>query len=80
MILRLWVQAEPGAGAASWAALFLVLLYLVGRIWAKLAFMASEVVFFQGELAHAGYTASAPQVWPESAAAEAVANLAQRQQ
>ena len=44
-------------------------------IWAKLAFMASEVVFFQGELAHATYTASAPLVWPDSAAVEAIDNL-----
>jgi hypothetical protein len=75
VILRLWVQAEPGAGAASWAALFLVLLYLVGRIWAKLAFIASEVVFFQGELAHLDYTAAPLPVWPDSPEAEAMENL-----
>ena len=75
VILRLWVQAEPGADAPSWLALFLVLLYLVGRIWAKLAFMASEVVFFQGELAHADYTAAPLPVWPDSPEAEAMENL-----
>jgi hypothetical protein len=79
VILRLWVQAEPGAGAASWVALFLVLLYLVGRIWAKLAFMASEVVFFQGELAHADYTAAPLPVWPDSPEAEAMENLRRHQ-
>jgi hypothetical protein len=75
VILRLWVQAEPGAGAPSWVALLLVLLYLVGRIWAKLAFMASEVVFFQGELAHADYTAAPLPIWPDSPEAEAMENL-----
>ena len=75
VILRLWVQAEPGADAPSWLALFLVLLYLVGRIWARLAFMASEVVFFQGELAHADYTAAPLTVWPDSPEAEAMDNL-----
>ena len=34
-------------------------IYLLARVWAKLAFMASEIVFFQGELAHAQYTAAA---------------------
>lgn len=76
VILRLWVQAEPGADAPSWLALFLVLLYLVARIWARLAFMASEVVFFQGELAHADYTAAPLPVWPDSPEAEAMENLA----
>jgi hypothetical protein len=75
VILRLWVQAEPGADASSWLALLLVLLYLVGRIWARLAFMASEVVFFQGELAHADYTAAPLPVWPDSPEAEAMDNL-----
>ena len=36
---------------------------------------ASEVVFFQGELAHASYTAAAPLIWPDSPAAEALENL-----
>jgi hypothetical protein len=76
VILRLWVQAEPGADAPSWLALLLVLLYLVARIWAKLAFLASEVVFFQGELAHIDYTAAPLPVWPDSPEAEAMENLA----
>jgi hypothetical protein len=50
-------------------------LYLLLRVWAKLAFMASEVVFFQGELAHAQYTAMPDPVWPDSPAAEAIENL-----
>jgi hypothetical protein len=46
----------------------------------SLTFVASEIAFFQGELAHAEYTAAPPLVWPESPAAEAVANLSRTQQ
>jgi len=34
------------------------------------------VALFQSRLAHAGYTAAPPAVWPESASAEAIANAA----
>jgi hypothetical protein len=34
--------------------------------------MASEVVFFQGELAHAQYTASGRRLLPDAPAADAV--------
>jgi hypothetical protein len=75
VILRLWLQTAPSASAAVWQALLITQIYLLGRIWAKLAFMASEVVFFQGELAHADYTALPLPIWPDSPAAEAIANL-----
>ena len=75
VVLRLWVQASPAPGAAPSLALLIVLLYLLGRLWAKLAFLASEVVFFQGELAHADYTAAPLPVWPDSPEAEAMENL-----
>ena len=75
VIARLWMSLAPSAAAPTWSALLIAQIYLLFRIWAKLAFMASEVAFFQGELAHAGYTASPPLVWPESASAEAISNL-----
>jgi len=75
ILIRLWMSLAPPATAPSWSALLIAQVYLLVRIWTKLAFMASEVVFFQGELAHATYTAAAPLVWPESAAAEAIDNL-----
>jgi hypothetical protein len=50
------------------------LLVLLG-VAARLAFMASAVVFFQGELAHAGYTAAPLPMWPDSPAVEAMDNL-----
>ena len=75
IILRLWFQAAPSAAAPAAVALLLSQIYLLLRLWAKLAFMASEVVFFQGELAHAGYTALPQVVWPESPSVEAMENL-----
>ena len=47
-----------------------LLLFLLLASW------ASAVSFFQSRLAHASYTAAPPLVWPESPAAEAIANLA----
>ena len=40
-----------------------------------LAWYAVATALFQARLAHAGYTAAPPLVWPESPAAEAIANL-----
>lgn len=77
VVLRLWLQAAPSASAPAWLALLLAELYLLARVWAKLAFVASEIVFFQGELAHAQYTAAPPILWPDSPAAEAIRNLNQ---
>ena len=76
VVLRLWLQVAPSAAAPTWLALLVTEIYLLARVWAKLAFMASEAVFFQGELAHAQYTAAPPIRWPESPAAEAIRNLA----
>jgi hypothetical protein len=75
IVARLWLQVAPVPSAANWQVLGLGLLYILARVWARLAFMASEVVFFQGELAHAQYTARPRPVWPDSPAAEAVRNL-----
>jgi hypothetical protein len=75
VILRLWVQAAPGPEAPASVAVLLILVYLLGRLWVKLAFMASEVVFFQRELAHANYTAAPLPIWPDSPEAEAMENF-----
>jgi hypothetical protein len=75
VILRLWLQVAPSAGTAPWLALLIGQVYLLLRVWAKLAFMSSETVYFQGELAHAGYTAAPEPVWPDSPAAEAIGTL-----
>ncbi len=78
VILRLWLQMAPAAADPAWLALLLSEVYLLVRVWAKLAFMASEVVFFQGELAHAQYAAMPEPIWPDSPAAEAIENLTRR--
>ena len=57
-----------------WLVLGLGELYILGRHYLKLLFYASETAFFQGALAHAAYTAAPAVVWPESPAAEAIAN------
>jgi hypothetical protein len=77
-ILRMWMSVAPGAAAPVWWAFVVTELYLLVRVWARLAFMASEIVFVQGELAHAHYTAMPELVWPDSPAAEAIGNMAGR--
>ncbi len=75
IMARLWFQLAIGAGGPEWPALLVSQVYLVARIWGRLAFLGSEVVFFQGELAHAQYTAAPLPRWPDSAAVEAIRNL-----
>jgi hypothetical protein len=84
-LLAAWrfVRRTPSAAliflifaGALWAAA------LVPYVWVRLplaayvtlALYASGVVLFQSRLAHAGYTAAPPIVWPESPAAEAIGN------
>jgi hypothetical protein len=50
--------------------------FLAIQLWLKLTAYASGIALFQSRLAHAGYTAAPPAVWPESASAEAIVNLA----
>jgi hypothetical protein len=75
LILAVWFAAAPSASAPLGVALLVAQVYLLARIVAKLAFAASEIAFFQGELAHAGYTASPRPVWPDSPAEEAIRRL-----
>lgn len=75
ILARLWMQTAPSAAAPDWLALLAGQLFVLARIWAKLAFMASEVAFFQGELAHATFTAAPEPVWPDSPAVEAIRRL-----
>ncbi|HYM21714.1 MAG TPA: hypothetical protein VEU08_00835 [Vicinamibacterales bacterium] len=64
-----------GAGLSMWAAFGLGQLYVLARLWTKLAFWASETALFQSRLAHAGFVARPAPVWPESPAAEAIKTL-----
>jgi|SRR5579864_277165 len=63
----------PPAALAVWLWIGMIVHVLV-----RLAFMATAIAFFQGELAHAGYTAAPEPTWPDSPAVEAIANLAGR--
>ena len=48
------------------------------RVLLRLAFLGSEVAYFQRTLAHADYTAAPALVWPDSPAVEAIQNLVPR--
>jgi hypothetical protein len=50
-------------------------LYVVGTLWMRLVFWASETALFQGRLAHAGYVARPLPVWPDSPTVEAVKRM-----
>jgi hypothetical protein len=64
----------PGSGLSMWLALGLGEAYILARHYLKLLFYASETAFFQGALAHAAYTAAPTVEWPDSPAAETIAN------
>jgi hypothetical protein len=80
-VMALYAIAAPGAGSTGWSMWlgFIVgQLYVMARLWVKLVFWASETALFQGRLAHAGYVAAAKPMWPDSAAAEAIAGFTPR--
>ena len=68
------VASGAAPGGAALYALVVGEIYVLARHYLKLAFYASETAFFQARLAHAGYTAAPPVVWPESPAAESIGN------
>ena len=75
LVLALYAIAAPGAGAggwSTWTAIAIGQIYILGRLWVKLVFWASEAVLFQRRLAHAGYVAAPAATWPDSPAAEAI--------
>lgn len=62
-LLGLYAIAAPSADAGStraWMGVLIGQIYLLGRLWIRLVFFASETALFQGRLAHAGYIASPP--------------------
>jgi hypothetical protein len=64
----------PGAGITTVLVLAVGEAYIVGRHYLKLVSYASQLALFQGALAHAAYTAAPAVVWPDSPAAESIAN------
>jgi hypothetical protein len=76
MALLVWALVAPGAGGAGismWLGLIVSELYVIARLLMKLQFVASQTALFQSHLAHARYAAAPEPVWPDSAAAEAIA-------
>jgi hypothetical protein len=76
-VLALYFVVAPGAGgsrAAIVAGFVVSQLYVALRVVARLAFAASQIAFFQGRLAHAGYTARPAARWPDSPAAAAMSD------
>lgn len=76
-VVLIYAAVAPGAprsGLSLWLVLAIGQIYIVVRHYLKLVFYGSQVAFFQGALAHAAYTAAPPVVWPDSPAAESIAN------
>jgi hypothetical protein len=77
LVVALYAVLAPGApreGIAMWGVLLTGQAYILARHYVKLLFYASQAALFQSGLAHAAYTAAPALVWPESPAAEAIAN------
>ena len=58
----------------GWTAFLLTESWIGAETFLMLAIFASAISLFQSRLAHAGYTAAPPLTWPESPAAETIAN------
>ncbi|HAK56985.1 MAG: hypothetical protein QF463_04150 [Vicinamibacterales bacterium] len=75
-IVTVYAAVAPGAGgtgAEMWFAFLIGQAYVLARLWVKLLFLGTQTALFQGELAHAGYTAAPSFTPPEPPAAEAIA-------
>jgi len=75
VVVGVYALVAPGAGGAGpslWVGFAIGQLYILGRLWVKLVFWASETALFQSRLAHAGYVARRQVLWPDSPAAEAI--------
>jgi hypothetical protein len=79
LVVASYAVVAPGGqgGAGRWLAVLAIgQAYVVARLAARLAFLATGVSLFQRTLAHAGYTAPPVPIWPESPSAEAIENAA----
>jgi hypothetical protein len=73
--LGAYAVVAPGAGGTGWSmwlGVFVGQLFIVARVWVKLAFWASETALFQRRAAHAMYVAAPATEWPDSPMAESV--------
>ncbi len=80
-VMAVYALVAPGAGSTGpsslslWLAFLAGQVYLLARLASKLLFYATEIAYFQSQLAHAGYVAAPAPVWPESPTAEALGRL-----
>jgi hypothetical protein len=77
LVIALYAVAAPGAPGSemkTFAVLAVGEIYILARHYLKLVFYASETALFQHAFAHAAYTAAPAVVWPDSPAAESIAN------
>jgi hypothetical protein len=75
LVLLLYAAVAPGAGWSGgwmWAAFALTQAYILGRVWAKLVFISSQIALFQARLAHAGYAAFPERPAPEAPVVESL--------
>ncbi len=72
IVFAAYAFAAPGAAASAVPALVVGQLYLLARLWCRLVFVASEIAFFQGSLAHAAYVSAPLPTWPDSPVADAI--------
>ncbi len=79
VVLAAYAALAPGVwspGWSMWRGFFVGQLYVVARLWVRLAFYGAQTAFFQAELAHAAYAARPAPAWPESPAAETIGTAA----
>ena len=75
LVVAAYALVAPGAGGGAIRTLIafgIGQVYVIARLWVKLAFWATETSLFQSRLAHAGYTARPEPAWPDSPAADAI--------
>lgn len=74
-VLLVYALIAPGVGGTPlriWLGFMVAQIYLIGRLWVRLIWFASETALFQSRLAHAGYVASAAVRLPEPPVVEQV--------
>lgn len=67
-LLLVYAAVAPGGGstgAGVWIGFAISQLYVLGRLWIRLVFFASETALFQARLAHTGYIAAGAVSRPE---------------
>ena len=78
LVLAGYALLAPGVGTAGpemWAGFLAGQVYVIARLVTKLLFYASQISYFQSELAHANYVAAPQPRWPESPAAETIGGV-----